>query len=117
LAHAWILREMTRNLLDNAIRYCPIGTSLRIDLRQKGAHAVLRIADSGPGMDAAQGTRLFQAFATERPTSGSGLGLTIAREMVLALGGEISLENRFEVSRLVGLDALIRLPMTRSVTG
>ena len=117
LAHAWILREMTRNLLDNAIRYCPIGTSLRIDLRQKDAHAVLRIADSGPGMDAAQSTRLFQAFATERPASGSGLGLTISREMVLALGGEISLVNRLEASRVVGLDALIRLPIKPPTDG
>ena len=110
-AHAWILREMTRNLLDNAIRYCPTGGSLRIGLCQKGTHAELRISDSGPGMDAAQRSRLFQPFATERPASGSGLGLTIAREMVVALGGEISLENRFEAHRLVGLDALIRLPL------
>ena len=102
---------MTRNLLDNAVRYCPVGASLRIDLRQKGEHAVLLIADAGPGMDAAQSKHLFQAFATERPVSGSGLGLTIAREMVLALGGEISLENRCEASRVVGLDALIRLPI------
>ena len=115
LAHAWILREMTRNLLDNAIRYCPVGASLRIDLRQKGEHAVLLIADAGPGMDAAQSKHLFQPFATERPVSGSGLGLTIAREMVLALGGEISLENRCEASRVVGLDALIRLPRTNSM--
>jgi two-component system sensor histidine kinase TctE len=110
-AHAWILREMTRNLLDNAIRYCPTGGSLRIGLCQKGTHAELRISDSGPGMDAAQRSRLFQPFATERPASGSGLGLTIAREMVVALGGEISLENRFKAQRLVGLDALIRLPL------
>jgi two-component system sensor histidine kinase TctE len=110
-AHAWILREMTRNLLDNAIRYCPTGGSLRIGLCQKGTHAELRISDSGPGMDATQRSRLFQPFATERPASGSGLGLTIAREMVVALGGEISLENRFKAQRLVGLDALIRLPL------
>jgi two-component system sensor histidine kinase TctE len=110
-AHAWILREITRNILDNAVRYCPKGGSLRIEVRKKGAHAALLISDSGPGMDAAQRIRLFQPFATERPTSGSGLGLTIAREMVLALGGEISLENRFDGSRLVGLDALIRLPI------
>ena len=110
-AHAWILREMIRNLLDNAIRYCPTGGSLRIGLCQKGTHAELRISDSGPGMDAAQRSRLFQPFATERPASGSGLGLTIAREMVVALGGEISLENRFKAQRLVGLDALIRLPL------
>jgi two-component system sensor histidine kinase TctE len=110
-AHAWILREMIRNLLDNAIRYCPTGGSLRIGLCQKGTHAELRISDSGPGMDATQRSRLFQPFATERPASGSGLGLTIAREMVLALDGEISLENRFEAGRLAGLDALIRLPL------
>jgi two-component system sensor histidine kinase TctE len=110
-AHAWVLREISRNLLDNAIRHCPKGGGLRIDVRQKGAHAVLLISDSGPGMDTAQRIRLFQPFATERPASGSGLGLTIAREMVLALGGEISLENRFDGSLLVGLDALVRLPI------
>jgi two-component system sensor histidine kinase TctE len=40
-AHAWVLREISRNLLDNAIRHCPKGGGLRIDVRQKGAHAVL----------------------------------------------------------------------------
>lgn len=110
-AHAWVLREITRNLLDNAIRYCPKGGSLRIDVRQKGSNAVLLISDSGPGMDPAQRTRLFQPYVTQRPASGSGLGLTIAREMVLALGGEINLDNRFDGGRLVGLNALIRIPI------
>ncbi|MFY8041862.1 MAG: sensor histidine kinase, partial [Rhodoferax sp.] len=55
--------------------------------------------------------RLFQPFAAGNAHSGSGLGLTITREMVIALGGTISLTNMYEHGLCVGLDACVRLPL------
>jgi two-component system sensor histidine kinase TctE len=111
LAHAWMLGELTRNLLDNAIAHSPEGGHLRVSLTSHSAHAHLCIADGGPGMDEAQRLRLFQPFATGRPQTGAGLGLVIAREMVQALGGSIALVNRYDGQQCTGLDAIVLLPL------
>ena len=111
LAHAWMLGELTRNLLDNAIAHSPDGANLSVSLTNQGAHARLCISDTGPGMDEAQRLRLFQPFATGRPQTGAGLGLVIAREMVQALGGSIALVNRYDGQQRTGLDAVVQLPL------
>ena len=114
LAHAWMLRELVRNLLHNAIRFTPPGASLQIHLKASDAQAVLRIRDSGPGVSDTLRHHLFEPFSTEDAHSGSGLGLLIVREITLALGGQISLDNRQESGLSAGLDAVVRLPL-RSV--
>lgn len=111
LAHEWMLREMARNLIHNAIRQTPDGGRLHIHLHAADGHAQLTIADSGPGIPEALRMRLFQPFAAGSGHSGSGLGLTITREMVLALGGSIALTNRMEHGVCTGLDACVRLPL------
>ncbi len=55
--------------------------------------------------------RLFAPFAAGDVAKGSGLGLTISREIVRALGGEIALDNRISAGRVMGLDATVRLPL------
>ena len=113
-AHEWALRELTRNLLHNAIRHSPRGGRLAVSVRSSGDEAVLHIADSGPGIAAAQRERLFQPFAGSLPDAagreGSGLGLAICREIVTTLGGRISLDNRLGDGRILGLDACVGLP-------
>jgi len=113
-AHAWALRELTRNLLHNAIRHTPRHGRLGVTLTGADGHAVLRIADSGPGIAPEQRQRLFQPFATSRPDAsghaGTGLGLAICHEIVLALSGQIDLNNREIDGRVDGLDAVVRLP-------
>lgn len=111
LGHAWMLGELTRNLLDNAIAHCPPGGRLSVWLDHSSTSARLCIADSGPGLNEAQRLRLFQPFATGRPQAGAGLGLTIAREMVQALGGSITLNNRYDGPQCTGLDAIVLLPL------
>jgi two-component system sensor histidine kinase TctE len=56
--------------------------------------------------------RLFQPFSAgeTRAGAGSGLGLAICLEITQALGGSISLDNRFEQGRITGLEATVRLP-------
>ncbi len=109
-AHEWALRELTRNLLHNAIKHCPEGGSLTMRLLSDGRTAALTIADSGAGLPPALRERLFQPFAAgER--GGSGLGLAICGEIVRSLDGSISLDDRLAGGRIAGLDATVRLPL------
>jgi two-component system sensor histidine kinase TctE len=110
-AHEWSLRELVRNLLHNAIKHTPPQGLLAIRLGTEGDRAVLTVDDGGPGIDDAQRQRLFQPFAAGDPRSGSGLGLAICLEIVRAAGGHISLDNRREGDRVVGLRATVRLPL------
>ena len=115
-AHEWMLREMARNLLHNAIRLSPRGGRLSVRLLPQDGMAELHIEDSGPGISDELRLRLFQPFAAGHAHSGSGLGLTITREMVKALGGNITLTNLYEQGLCVGLDACVRLPLHTSPT-
>jgi two-component system sensor histidine kinase TctE len=109
-AHAWALRELTRNLLHNAIRHTPPGGRLLLSVGAAGGEATLAVRDSGPGIDDEQRTRLFQPFAGAGRGGGSGLGLAICDEIVRTLGGRITLDNRRADGQVVGLDAIVRLP-------
>ncbi len=113
LAHDWMLRELARNLLHNAIRHTPAGASLSVRLVTDTRSAAQTLADSGPGIAADLRARLFQPFSAGNVLSGSGLGLAICREITNVLGGTISLDNREEHGRVRGLDATVRLPLAR----
>ncbi|MCM2355944.1 MAG: sensor histidine kinase N-terminal domain-containing protein [Arenimonas sp.] len=115
-AHEWMLRELGRNLLHNAIRHSPPGAPLSVRLVTANGWAALTVADRGPGIAAELRERLFQPFAAGDPRSGSGLGLAICLEIVQALGGAIALDNRLSGSRISGLDATVRLPLATIAT-
>lgn len=86
------LRRAFDNLLDNAIRYSPVGGTITVELRSRGDELVLRITDEGPGVAPALRDRLFQRFATDRAhAGGTGLGLAIVRSVVEQHGGEARL--------------------------
>lgn len=110
-AHEWSLRELVRNLLHNAVKHTPPQGLLAISLRARDGHAVLAVRDGGPGIGTEQRQRLFQPFAAGDPRSGSGLGLAIGLEIVRAAGGSITLDNRLDGDRVLGLDAVVRLPL------
>ncbi|MGQ2921641.1 MAG: sensor histidine kinase [Hydrogenophaga sp.] len=114
-AHVWALRELSRNLLHNAIKNTPTGSALSVALVVDAHTAALTIRDEGPGISAALRERLFQPFATDQRSapgvSGSGLGLAICREIVVSLAGGIELINRIQQGRVIGLDATVRLPL------
>jgi two-component system sensor histidine kinase TctE len=113
-AHQWMLQELTRNLLHNAIKQSPRGGALSVMVRSDENEAVLMVRDEGPGISTELRQRLFAPFSAGDTGSGSGLGLAICREIVLALGGRISLDNRSvqeNSAQVVGLDAVVRLPV------
>ena len=110
-AHDWMLRELTRNLLHNAIRHTPAGGLLAITLARAGGEARLTVADGGPGVAPELAERLFQPFSAGAGGTGSGLGLAICHEIVQTLGGRIQLVNRMHNGRVDGLDAIVSLPI------
>ena len=112
-AHDWALRELTRNLLHNAIKLSPPGSPLSVTLEHSHDKARLVLADGGPGISPRQRQHLFQPFArgagADDTVQGSGLGLAICHDIVQSLGGNIALDNRVEAQCIVGLDAIVNL--------
>ena len=122
-AEDWMLRELVRNLLHNAIRHTPPGGALAVTVAREGASAVLTVADSGPGLAPALRGQPFQPFASVGDHGGSGLGLAICQEIVRVLQGSIALEDRLPAHyrgadpapAVAGLDATVRLPLAPRV--
>ncbi|GLS12644.1 sensor histidine kinase [Hydrogenophaga electricum] len=119
-SHEWALRELTRNLLHNAIKQSPPGARLGVHLVSDPHTVALTISDDGPGIADAQRERLFQPFATgasPRPgEAGSGLGLAICQGIVQSLHGSIELINRTQRGQVQGLDAVVRLPRSVAIS-
>jgi two-component system, OmpR family, sensor histidine kinase TctE len=110
-AHEWALRELTRNLLHNAIKHSAAGRPLQVRVLATPTQALLSVADSGPGIADDLRQRLFQPFAGGDPHSGSGLGLAICHDIALSLGGDIRLDNRVVDVQVIGLEARVSLPL------
>jgi signal transduction histidine kinase len=90
------LRDLFGVLLDNAARYTPAGGSVVAALGVREGRAVIRVEDTGIGLDEADRERLFERLyrgtrAREMRPSGTGLGLAIARWIVESHGGTIDL--------------------------
>lgn len=102
------LRRCLTNLVDNAVAY---GTEALIRVEDNAEGLTLRVRDRGPGIPPGELERVFEPFqrlepSRSRTTGGTGLGLTIARDVARAHGGEITLTNRPEG----GLEATVTLP-------
>jgi heavy metal sensor kinase len=98
LADEWYLRRVLLNLLDNAIKYNVDGGSLSISLAKVGKFTEFRIGNTGPGISKENEKRVFDRFYRADPsrsseTSGSGLGLSICREIIAVHGGQMWLEQ------------------------
>jgi heavy metal sensor kinase len=91
-----LLRRLVLNLLQNAIRHTPPGGSVTISTEPATTGAVIRVADSGPGIPDADRLRIFDRFVRlddARSGNGSGLGLPIAKWIAEAHGGDLTLEH------------------------
>ncbi len=96
------------NLLDNALRFAPPGSTVTVDLRRDGTDAVVEVADQGPGFSPEFLPHAFERFrraddARSRADGGSGLGLAIVLAVTEAHGGTASAENRPDGGAVVRL--------------
>ncbi|MFY9129979.1 MAG: sensor histidine kinase [Limnohabitans sp.] len=89
----WMLRELTRNVLDNAIRHSPLQGRLKLSIASRDDRVMFNLRDEGPGLSADLQARLFQPFSAGDTRHGSGLGLSICLGIVQSLQGEIKLTN------------------------
>lgn len=98
------------NLLDNALRYTPVGGHIRIRSAAVNDHARIQVWDEGPGLPPQELERVFERFyrGPGEQGIGSGLGLATVQTLVQQLGGSAILENRVDHH---GLVATITLPL------
>ncbi|MAT43962.1 MAG: two-component sensor histidine kinase [Anaerolineaceae bacterium] len=93
------IQQVLYNLLQNGLRYTPSGGTVRICYGVLEGQVVVQVMDSGPGIDADALPFIFDRFyradkARDRERGGTGLGLTIARQLMLAHGGDLTVSNQ-----------------------
>jgi two-component system OmpR family sensor kinase len=112
------LRSIFDNLIDNALRYSPVGGVVDVRLHRVAGRDVVDVVDQGPGIPAALRSRVFDRFFRVPGTSagGSGLGLAIARTIAERNGMSIELLDREDAaSGATGLVARVLLPMSAAL--
>jgi len=88
------LRRVLANLVANAIGHTPSGGSVRLAAQRTGSVIEVRVADTGAGIDPDLAGRVFERFVRAPGSKGSGLGLSIAKDIVEAHGGQIRIDSR-----------------------
>jgi heavy metal sensor kinase len=107
-----LVRRLLLNLVDNAIRYAPSGTVVRVALDRAGDRYAISVSDDGPGIPAEIQPRIFERFyrvdaaRTHASDGGAGLGLALARWIAQVHGGDVALA----ASSRMGSTFVITLP-------
>ncbi len=110
------LEQIIGNLLDNAVKYSPAGTPIRVLVRQEDGQAVLRVQDRGIGLAPDMLQSIFELFTQVRTSlhrreGGLGLGLAVTRGLVEHHGGSISAHS---AGLGEGCEFVVRLPLSRA---
>lgn len=119
MADAERLRQAVIILLDNAIRHSPQAGTVTLELKRDGAEATLLVSDQGHGFTEAERDRAFDRFFRGKASSrqrGAGLGLPIARWIVMRHDGSIGILSNDRPSDTTGADIEIRLPLVQATT-
>ena len=95
------------NLIKNAREAMPQGGILTLDIEEDGPNAIIRVADTGPGMSPDVLAKVFEPFFTHGKKNGTGLGMAIARSIVEAHGGQTDVSS----TPGSGTSVEIRLPI------
>jgi two-component system, OmpR family, sensor histidine kinase BaeS len=88
------IRQVLANLLANGLRHAPEGSEVRVRVEPEGDRLRFTVSDAGPGFPPDQLDAVFERFTRAADSRGSGLGLSIARDLVQAHGGTITVGNR-----------------------
>ncbi len=109
---AWMLGELIRNLVANAIHHSPPGAAMGIVIRRLRHEVELIVWDRGGGVSETVQERLFEPFTAAKGGTGIGLGLAICKKIADAMSARVYLFNRQELGVVVGCDAVVRWPLT-----
>jgi signal transduction histidine kinase len=106
------MTQVALNLVDNALKFAPAGTAVRVSVHTSGDAAELAVADDGPGMAAEQAAVVFDRFVQlshggGTPAGGSGLGLAIVRGIVEQHDGAV----RVDAAPGAGATFVVTLPL------
>lgn len=114
-----MLREMLSNVIDNAIRYTPVGGRITVRVRPKRdtEEAWIEVEDTGPGIAPTERPKVVERFyrILGREGDGSGLGLAIVKEIATMHGGTLTLDDHVyqDTPRLAGTLVRVCLPISR----
>ncbi|GIW52166.1 MAG: hypothetical protein KatS3mg081_1521 [Gemmatimonadales bacterium] len=89
------VRQILVNLLSNAVRHSPRGEVVTVEIRATDSRLEYRVIDRGEGLSEEQKATIFEAFAAgdRQENRGTGLGLTLSRQLARLLGGDLSVES------------------------
>lgn len=96
VSDASLLEIIWNNLLSNAVKFTPDGGKIGVSLKREDGYAVVRVSDTGCGMNAETGAHIFDKFYqgdTSHAQEGNGLGLALVKKVIDVLGGRISVES------------------------
>ena len=109
-----LAEQVIANLLDNAAKYSPVGTTIEIDVRKLPGQVAVSIRDEGYGVSPEYATRIFERFfrveSADRRPAGTGLGLAVCKGFVEAMGGTIGFASR---SPTPGSEFVVSFPIER----
>lgn len=108
------LRSLIENLVDNALRYAPRDSAVTVSARAAGSGVALEVVDAGPGIPAEERERVFERFHRVQGdlTSGSGLGLSIAKAIVERHRGSILVADACPGAGRPGLAVRVEIPLS-----
>ena len=109
------LLQIVHNLLSNAIKFTPSGGKVTLRVHREGQWLHLSVTDTGAGIPADELPQLFERFFQAKnqehaKAGGTGIGLSLTRELIKVMGGEIAVESTVGV----GSTFLVKLPVTNS---
>lgn len=100
------LERVILHLIDNAVRACRAGGVVTVTSADEGAEVVLKVQDEGSGVPPEAAERIFAPYYSTREDGGTGLGLSVSRQVVRSLGGSLELERTSSAGALF----VVRLP-------
>lgn len=120
LGDAGRVRQVLHNLLGNAVKFTERGL-VRFKVKERAGLIVFEVADTGPGIAEKDMPHIFEAFrqvdeTAARPADGTGLGLTIARELAQAMGGNIEVSSVIDVGSRFAFSARLEHAPSSAIT-
>ncbi|MBR4554596.1 MAG: HAMP domain-containing histidine kinase [Ruminococcus sp.] len=94
-----LMGQIWQNIINNAIKFTPVGGNIRVHLFRTDTNITARISDNGPGISKEVSEKIFEKFYQgdhSRKTEGNGLGLALVKRIVDLCGGKVFVENLFE---------------------